>query len=155
MRGVYVLRDTITAVTTAKELLYIQVPSDSVVEILSARVTCQDEDTSEQMFVTLARATGTQAGGDSLTPEPLETGSVASGCTCKGGNTAITGLTQQGDSQAIASHGANKLAGWQYLPLPEERHILSPSTQLTLELIDDLANSSDLSCEIVYREIGG
>lgn len=154
MRGVYVVRDTITAVTAAKVLMYLATPSDKVIEILSARITCQDEDTSEQIFATLARATGSVGGGDPLTPKPTEEGSAISGVTAKGGNTAITGMTQDTDSDAIHSAGANKLAGWEYVPLPEEREAIKPSDFVTFQTIDAIANASDLTVEIRYREIG-
>lgn len=154
MRGVFRLVDTISAVTTAKPLLYLATPATAVVEILSARVTCQDEDTSEQILVQLVRATGTVGGGAAMTPKPTEEGAAASACTAKSGATAITGMTSDGESDAIASGGANKLAGWEYVPLPEERPIIKPSDFLILETVDAIANSCDLTCEIVYREIG-
>ena len=154
MRGVYRLATTITAVTTAKKLLYLATPATKVVEILSARVTCEDEDTSEQIKVSLNRATGTVGGGDVLTPKPTEEGTAASGCTCKGGNTSITGMTSDAIEDAIAAGGANKLAGWEYVPLPEERAVIKPSDYLVLETIDAIANSCDLTCEILFRELG-
>lgn len=154
MRGVYVVRDTITGVTAAKVLLYLATPATMVIEILSAKITCQDEDTSEQIFATLGRATGTVGGGDALTPKPTEESSAASAVTAKGGNTAITGMTQDTDSDAIHSGGANKLAGWDYVPLPEEREVIKPSDFVTFETIDAIANSCDLTVEIRYREIG-
>lgn len=155
MQGVYRLADTITTVTTAQLLLYLAAPSTAVLEILSAKVTCQDEDTAEQINIKLARvASGTVAGGGALTPKPTELGSSASGATGKEGNTAITGLTMDSDSNALASGGANKLgAGWEYLPFPEERNIISPSDELVLEILDTIV-SCDLTCEITYREIG-
>jgi len=154
MRGVYKVRDTLTAVTTAKPLLYLAVPATMVIEILSARITCQDEDSSEQILATLARAIGTVGGGDALTPKPTEELSSASGVTAKGGNTAITGMTQDTDHDAIFSGGANKIAGWEYVPLPEEREIVKPSDFVTLATIDAIANVGDLTVEIYFREIG-
>ncbi len=154
MRGVYTVRDTLTTVTTAQALLYLGIHQDSVIEILSARVTCQDENTSEQLLVTLGEAAGSVGGGDALTPRKSETGQSVSSTIAKGGNTAITGMTQDGDSDSIASGGANKLGGWEYVPLPEERVIISPSGQLTLETQSTIA-SSTLTAEISYRELGG
>jgi len=154
MRGVFRLVDTLTAVTTAKQLLYLAAPSGAVVEILSARVTAQDDDTSEQIMVELNRATGTVGGGDALTSKPTEEGSAAYGGSAKGGNTAITGMTPDGESDAIASGGANKLAGWEYVPLPEERATLAPDDQLVLRTVDDISAATDLTCEITFREIG-
>ena len=126
-----------------------------MIEILSARVTCEDEDTSEQMKIRLTRiASGTQAGGNGVTPKPTEEGSGASGCTAFGGDTAITGLTSDPAEEEIFSGGANKLAGWEYVPMPEERPIITVSDELVLETIDTIATSCDLKAEIMYREIG-
>lgn len=154
MRGVFRLCDTISAVTTAKTLLYIEVPADAVVEILSARITCQDEDTSEQIMAELNRiATLGTPTATTITAKPTEEGSAAFGGTCKS-NVTASEPTYDGESDAIASGGANKLGGWEYVPLPEERPIIAPSDDVGLRLIDAVANSSDLTAEIVFREIG-
>lgn len=153
MRGVYRLVDTISSVTTAKTLLYIETGTKPI-EILSARVTCQDEDTSEQIMVELNRiATLGTPTATTITPKPTEEGSAAYGGTCKS-NVTASEPTYDGESDAIASGGANKLAGWEYVPLPEERVIVGPSDDVGLRLIDDIANSSNLTAEIVFREIG-
>lgn len=154
MRGVYRLVDTISAVTTAKTLLYITTPSTAVIEILSARITCQDEDTSEQIMAELNRiATLGTPTATTITPKPTEEGSSASACTAKS-NVTASEPTYDDESSAIHSGGANKLAGWEYVPLPEERVIIKPSDNVGLRLIDAIANSSDLTAEIVYRELG-
>ena len=154
MNGVYILRDIITTVTTAKLLLWVQCPSDAVLRILSARITSENENTSERLVASLAKATGTVGGGDALTPEP-DGGQAAFGGTAKGGNTAITGMTVEADDKAFAYHGEEKLAGWEWTPLPEERRTLSPSEQLVLQTNEALANATDLICEIRFEEIGG
>ena len=153
MRGVYTVRDTITGVTAAKLLLHLGTPGDQMIEIISARITCQNQDTSEQFLATLARSTS-PTGGDVLTPKPTEEQDQISGVTAKGGNTAITGTTEDGDSAAMASHAANKLGGWEYVPQLEERPILTVSDFLALSTDTALDTSSDLSVEITYREIG-
>lgn len=154
MRGVYTVRDTVAAVTSAEALIYLETPADTMIEIISARITCQNQDTSEQFLATLALATGTVGGGAAVTPEPTEQGDQASGITAKSGDTAITGMTQVADSASMASHAANKLGGWEYVPNLEERPIVTISKKLTLALITSLDTSSDLSVEITYREIG-
>jgi hypothetical protein len=155
MRGVFRAVDTISSVTTNKTLIYLTAPSDAVLEILSARITCQDEDTSEQIMAELNRinALGTPT-ATTITPKPTEEGSAAFGGTAKS-NVTASEPTYDSESDAIASGGANKLAGWEYVPLPEERPIISPSDNVGLRLIDAIANSSDLTAEIVFREIGG
>lgn len=155
MRGVFRAVDTISGVTTAKTLIYLTAPADAVLEILSARITCQDEDTSEQIMAELNRISslGTPT-ATTITPKPTEEGSAAFGGTAKA-NVTASEPTYDDESAAIASGGANKLAGWEYVPLPEERPIISPSDNVGLRLIDAVANSSDLTAEIVFREIGG
>ena len=154
MRGVYTLKDTISGVTTAKTLLYITLPATCVVEILSARITAQDEDTAEQIMAELNRiATLGTPTATTKTPKPKEEGDVASACTCKS-NVTASEPTYDDESDAMCSGGANKLAGWEYVPLPEERDIVKPSDSFGLRLIDALSVSTDLTAEITYREIG-
>lgn len=154
MRGVYRVGQKIAAVTTAEPLLYIITPSDTMIEILSARVSCSDEVTSEQLHCRLTRvASGTKSGGDAITPKPTEEQGPASGCTASGGNTAITGLTMEDVENCIYDGSVSKLGVWEYVPLPEERPIITINDELVLELLDTLT-SCDLEAEIIYREIG-
>jgi len=154
MRGVYRAAIDITAVTTAKTLVYITTPATLVIEILSARITDQNENTSEQILAELNRITtlGTPT-GTSLTPKPTEELSAASGVTAVGNITASE-PTYDAAGNAIARGGANKLGGWEYLPLPEERSIIKPSDTVGLRLVNAIATSTDLTAEIIYREIG-
>ena len=153
MRGVYRVSQTITGVTTAEPLLTIATPATKMIEILSAKVGSVDEATSEQMVIGLSRATGSLAGGNAITPKPVEEGMVASGCTAHGGDTAITGLTSDPDEEKIDSQGVNKLAGYEYIPLPEERAIIGVSDRVVLDLLSTIT-SGNLVAEILYREIG-
>lgn len=155
MRGVYKIQDVITSVTTAKVLLYVKSPTGKPLEILSAHITSEDEETNEQFVAQLVRvASGTVGGGDALTPKPTEEGSAAFAGTAKGGNTAITGLTADGDDDAIHRAGANKQgSGWEYMPMPEEREILAAGDEMILETKSTITSAS-LHCLIVVREIG-
>ena len=154
MQGVYRASGTVSAVTTAKTLLYLTTPSTAVIEILRASITCQDEDTSEQIFAHLSRIAtlGTPTKTD-ITPKPTEEGSSASGTTAHL-NVTASEPTYDAIGDSIHSGGANKLASWEYVPLPEERPIISPSDSVGLALVDAIATSSDLTVEILYRELG-
>jgi hypothetical protein len=155
MRGVFRVTGTVSTVTTAKTLCYVTAPSDAVLEILSARVTCQDEDTSEQVFIELNRiATLGSPTATARTPKPTEEGSAAFGGTANE-NVTASEPTYDAINDAIAAGGANKLAGWEYVPLPEERAYISPSDTFGLRVVDAISVSSDLSYEITFREIGG
>lgn len=155
MRGVYRASIVITGVTTAKTLLYITTPSSAVIEILSAKVTNTNEDTSEQVVAELNRISslGTPT-ATTVTPKPTEEGSGASGVTCKG-NVTGSEPTYDAAADSICNNGANKLGnGWEYTPLPEERTVIKPSDSVGLKLVDAIANSCTLVAEILYREIG-
>jgi hypothetical protein len=86
-------------------------------------------------------------------PKPTEEGSAAYGGVCKL-NVTASEPTYDDITDAIMSGGANKLAGWEYVPLPEERPIIKADDDVGLRLLDALANSSDLTAEITFREIG-
>lgn len=154
MQGVFRLSATISAVTTAKTLLYIETGAVRPIEILSAKITCQDEDTSEQIFAELTRiATLGTPTATAATPKPTEEGSTAFTGSASS-NVTASEPTYDAITNSIASGGANKLGGWEYVPLPEERAIVLPADDVGLRLVDAVANSSDLTAEIIFREIG-
>lgn len=154
MRGVFRATATIPAVSTAKTLLYITAPADAVLEILSARITAENEDTSEQIYAELNRiATLGTPTATSITAKPTEEGSAAFGGSAFK-NVTASEPTYDSVEAAIASGGANKLGGWEYVPLPEERAYISPSDNFGLRLIDAIT-TTDLTAEIIFREIGG
>lgn len=154
MQGVYRLTNTISAVTTAKTLAYITTHATKPIELLRVSVTCQDENTSEQIFVELNRiATLGTPTATTVTPKPTEESSSAYGGTCKT-NVTASEPTYDAITAAIASGGANKLAGWEYIPLPEERPIIAANDSVGVRLVDNIANSCDLTVEMVFREIG-
>ena len=152
MRGVFKATGTIAAVTTKFTFCTLTTVTNPI-EILSARVTAQDEDTSEQMFIELNRANGSGT-GTTKTPRPLEEGSAAATTTSKHTITTVNEPTYDAIDYAIAAGGANKLAGWEYVPMPEERAIVKASDSVGLRLVDDVANATDFTYEITFREIG-
>jgi hypothetical protein len=154
MQGVYKLTGTIASVTTAKTLAYIETHATKPIEIYSARVTCENEDTSEQIYVELNRITtlGTPTATTDI-PKPTEESSAAYGGVCKV-NVTASEPTYDDITDAIAAGGANKLGGWEYVPLPEERVIVAAADDVGLRLVDAISVSSDISYEITFREIG-
>lgn len=153
MRGVYKLQSNISSVTTSKTLAYISTASTRPIEIYRVTVTSLDETTSEQMEIMLNRIStlGTPT-ATTVTPKPLEEGSNAFGGTCKVNVTANEPTYDQ-TTDSICYKGENKVSGWEYVPLPEERPIILPSDNVGLKLMNTIT-SSTLSIEVVFREIG-
>ena len=153
MQGVYRVSDTISGVTTAQTLIWIATAATQIIEIYSASITCQDEDTSEQIMAELNRITTIgSAAGTTRAAKPTEEASTAAGAVCKVDLT-VEPTTYEGAWLSIASGGANKLGGWEYVPLPEERPIIGINDDVGLRLIDTIT-SSDLTASITFREIG-
>jgi len=152
MRGVYTAEYD-TAISGAKTLMLLEVPSDMALEILGASITNQDVDTSEQLEGGLFRVdTLGSASGTDVTPEKHETGDAASTVT------AYANLSTEPsayDSLGYDHQGFNNLAGYRYDPIPEERPIISPSGAVGLRLLTAPSAAHTLSMQIVYREIGG
>ncbi len=154
MQGVYRLTGTVAAVTTAKTLFYIETHATKPIEIYSCKVDCTNEDTSEQIHLELNRISslGTPTATTDV-PKPTEESSSAYGGVCKV-NVTASEPTYDDISDAIAQGGTNKLGGWEYAPMPEERVIVGAADDVGLSLVDAVANSSTLSFEITFREIG-
>lgn len=152
MRGVYVAQIDIATLSTSKTILYGDIPSSIVVEILSANLTNLDQNTVEQLIVSLQRVTtkGSPT-GTSVTATKSEVGSAASGVTWLGN---LTAEPTTYDAATIDRQGANNLGGYYYDPLPECRQIIAPGTAFGLRLIDTPANIFRCMAQIVYREIG-
>ena len=154
MRGVFRVAPTISGVLAAKTLVYITAPTTAVLEILAARITSQDEATSEQLYAELNRISSLGIPtATAITPKPSEEGSAASAASAYYDVTANEPVYDTADN-ALYVGGANKLAGWEYVPLPEERDIIKPGDSFGLRLLANLANATNLTAEIRWREIG-
>ncbi len=151
MRGVYRLAGTRATVTSGITLCTLGTSATTMIEILSARVSCDDEETSEQMVVELNRCATAGTGGTEPTAKPTEEQSAATDTAERIGITSPP--TFDADADAIARGSVNKLAGWEYVPLPEERAIIGISQFVGLQT-DSTIVSCTLSFEIIYREIG-
>lgn len=156
MQGVYKLTGEIAAVDAAKTLCYIETHATRPIEIYSARITFNNEDTSEQIYAELQRiATLGTPTATTRTPKPTEEASAAYGGVCKLNVTASEPTYDDRTiSDAIAHYGANKLGGWEYVPLPEERVIIAAADDVGLRLLDAISVATDVAFEIIFREFG-
>lgn len=159
MRGVFKANYRIAGVTTAKTLMYITVPSTIVVDILSAYVTNESNETNEQILCVLQRVTtlGTPT-ATTITPTKSEKGDQAAACTVKANVTASEptyGAIAAGaaivDAEGLS--GVPSLSGWVYETTPEERQTIAPSDTWGLRLVNAIT-SSDLAIQINFQERG-
>jgi len=154
MQGVYKLTNTVASVLAAKTLAYITTHATKPIEIYRVSITAQNEDTAEQIFAEFNRISslGTPT-ATTVTPKPTEESSSAYGGVAKT-NVTASEPTYDAITEAIAIGGCNKLGGWEYVPLPEERPIVAANDNVGIRLIDALSATTNLTVEIVFREIG-
>ena len=141
------------AVTAVQDLFEIVAASDAVVIIhgiwLSQSSDAGDSE-SEQLNVLIHRGSTSGSGGSTPTPRPLEVGFPAAGSTVEANNT-----TQSTEGNQIFADSFNVMAGWQWIPTPEMRPVLSPSGRLIVELQTAPADSLTMSGTLIFEEIGG
>jgi len=155
MSRVYVINDS-RAVSTAITILQLKAVNCAV-EVIRAWVNQESSTVSAQTAIQLSRKTGTAATVTSLTPLLLE---PSVGAALSVGGTAATGrtATSEGtDGDVLIREGFNVLNGWLYLPVPEERIVLSPASiaTSTLGLKFPVAPPNvTYDYGIVFRELG-
>lgn len=139
------------AVTAAQDLFELTAPSTGMV-IVHGIVLSQSSDAgdseSEQLNVLIHRGSTSGSGGSTPTPAPLMVGSAASGVTVEANNT-----TQGNEGTILHSECFNVMAGMQFWPTPECRHVIPPSGQYTVELQTAPADEITMSGTIYFEEL--
>src|SRR5262249_13125420 len=132
MRGVYDSFIHITGLNALKSAMLIEVPAGKLLEILSGQISNPSNNTNQQLEAGFYKVTrlGSPV-GTSVTPTPMEVGDAASSVTVLGNLT--TEPTTVSATIATGVAGFSSLAGWQYQPVPEERLVMSPSTNWVLK----------------------
>jgi hypothetical protein len=153
MRGVYTAQYEITGLSAAKTLMYITAPSSAIVEILSAEISNETNETNEQLVACFQRVSslGTPT-ATTLTPSKHEAGDQAAASTVKANVTASE--PSYSSNTEIGPAGFSSLGGWRFDPLPEERPAIAPSASLGLRLLTATNTSFDGRIRITFREIG-
>lgn len=159
MRGVYTAAFRIAAVTTAKTLMYATAATNKPVEILSASVTNESNETNEQILCGIQRVTtlGTPT-ATVVTPAKHELADQAAAATVKANVTlnepTYGDVAQGGDIvNAFGLEGAPSLTGWRFQPTPEERVLIGGGETYGLRLVNNIS-SADLVVRMTFRELG-
>lgn len=143
------------AVTAQQDFFEYTAPSTGIVVVHLVELTQSSDvgDAQAEGLSILHRrgATTTGSGGSTVTPGPLEFGSVAAAGVAKVGSTTKasggTIVTLRPSSWIIQSP-------YLWLPTPELRHVLAPGQRYTIELATTPADSITVSGELVVEEIG-
>lgn len=132
--GVYSVVRSNVSTTTAITVIQVATPSTAAIEILRASGSQSSSTTSAATALGLIRKTAA-ASVTSRTPDPLSNGMQASKCV---GGASATGITATGEGTDATNYlwheGFNIVGnGVLYLPVPEERIIVQPSSFIGLK----------------------
>jgi hypothetical protein len=130
----------------------------SRIELLSARVGQRGTATSQQLGIIIAQKASAFGTYTSTTPVSGEIGGTASGiagATTGAAATAGTDASAEGAGTVttIISDGFNNLAGWLWVPVPEERINLSPDTAVILKIVGTPTTLTNWSAVLTFREL--
>jgi len=160
VRGVYTAAFRIAALNAAKTLYFFQTSSKCVAEILSASVTNESNETSEQLACGFQRPTSfISTTGTIVTPKPHEPSDKVSICNVIANVTPASEpvyptILSSGDIPgAFGMEGFSSLGGWYFDPIPEERLVIEPSGSIGLRIINPPI-ALDLVLRLTFREIG-
>ena len=144
------------SVTSASDLWWMQCSSIAATIIHEVKVSQDAGETSEQLPLMIFRTvTDQSAEGTANTPNPDNYS-----------DTAFNGIMRTDISSPLAAEGPllwrdsqNVLNGWHYLPTPETRPIISPTTsesgRLAVKLDAAPGSALTFSGYMVLEEIGG
>ncbi len=143
------------ALAAIMDMIEVNAASDTVVVIHAYYVSQTSDvgDAAEEILqVSITRATGTAgSGGSTSTAVPHHKGDAAYG----GGDIEFSNTTQAGTPTVVHEDSFNIRVGYQYIPPPEQRIVISPSGVLVLELPVAPADPIDAILSVVLEEIGG
>jgi hypothetical protein len=121
--------------------------------IHSAEVVAPDDDTNEQLHITLQRlATVATPTGTTLVAAKHAQGDPVSACSVVGDVTAAEPTYDAGTR--IGESGASSLGGWRFEPVVAERPEIPPSEAMGLHIVTARGTSKTLTARITYEEVG-
>ncbi len=136
--------------TAAGDLIHISAAAETPLAIHSITIGQQDSETNEMLGILLARQTTAGSGGTVEAGEPLLPNDAADSATVRvGDSTDATGTSTE-----MFRDTFSVLSGWQYLPAPEDRIIVSGTTvPLVMSITDTPVVNMDIQGVIVYEEL--
>ena len=143
----FAINGSFGSVSAAQDILRIASPTASVMRLISLHVTNDADETSEMLPFTIFRATGTAGVGTAATIENLETDKntlISAGAYTK--FSAIYDLsTPETQGADLIRESVNILSGFHFVPVPEERPILTNDGRIVCRLETAPTNTLSLS----------
>ena len=152
MGRVYTVGFDDVAVSAVQDLLSINTSSTVPIAIHEIALSQRGLTAWESKPLRFYRVTGspTITGGTALTARPHNAGDSAAGGTYKSNHTTVF---SGGTSVLVRPDEFNFLNGFFYLPAPEDRIILSPSSYFILQLPTAPSASSNMSLSCTFEEL--
>lgn len=154
----YILVNKAVTISTAITIIQLKTGANNGAEIIRASLTQHGSTTSAQESVAFVRksaaATVTaaiDATDNTATIIKRDPNQNAASATLSTSGTGITGTAEGTDANTVFRDGFNVLNGWMYLPVPEERIYVPPSSILALKFITAPA-SQTWDAEVVFIE---
>jgi hypothetical protein len=139
------------AVTAVQDLFELLTPATGIAKIHEVRISQITKTTSEMLRLTIQRNSGSGSAGSTPTKYPLEVGGAAAECTIEANNTS-----RGAGATVLVNMMWNVVNGeYVYLPIPEDRIVVSPSSYVTVGLETAPAASMTMSGTIIWEEVGG
>jgi len=136
--------------TAAGDLIHISAAAEKPLAIHSIVIGQQDSETNEMLGLLLARQTTAGSGGTVEAGEPLLPNDAADAATVR----VADSTDATGTSTEMFRDAFSVLSGWQYLPAPEDRIIVSGTTvPLVLKITDVPVANLDIQGVIIYEEL--
>jgi hypothetical protein len=146
----YSMEFSFTHVTTGSNCFNISPAANDFVVLHSIRlgqINLEGDAESAMETVLLSRVAGIGSGGSESTPAPHMEGAPACTAVVRKEDTTVAGTPT-----VILKDAWNVQAGWLYIPTPEERVIVSASSNLTMTCVAPVA-SMDLVGAVTFEEI--
>jgi len=160
MGRIYTAAINAVSIAEAAEIFFIEAPGTAgvgaIIEIHEFKLTQITSVTSKQLSVRGYRtATDQGAIGTALTAMPHAVGDGAAGHTVQSAILTGTGTGFATPGTVFYSDVQNALNGFHYLPLPEDRVVISPGDYAVFKLETAPTEAWLFSGSVTFEEIGG
>lgn len=153
----YVVTFENVAVTAAQDLFDIVPADDKPLRVHACYISQSTEvgDSQEEMLrIKIIRGLATVgSGGSAFTPVPLNENDSAAGFTARINDTTVA-VVGAGATEVLWAESFNERVGWQFLPTPEMRPMVTQAkTRMVVTMLTTPADSVTMNGTLIVEEI--